>query len=81
MAKKTLYFLCFIVGSFLALTVFYIEYKILSQMMHFEEPTYIIPQYNIKLSGMAAAFAHFANIGFGLLATIIAVDAFKKFRK
>ncbi len=50
-------------------------------MMHFEEPTYIIPQYNIKLSGMAAALAHFANIGFGLLATIIAVDAFKKFRK
>ena len=79
--RKLLFFLCFVVSTFLAITVFYIEFRILIEMQHFEEPSYILPQYNIELKGAKAAIAHVTNITFGLCAIIVACLCYKEFRK
>ena len=79
--QKVLHFLIFITAMFLALTSFYIEFRVLSEMVHFEEPTYNLPLYNIKLKGSSAAIAHLTNIAFGVLALVIAISSYKGFRK
>ncbi|MGH1485415.1 MAG: hypothetical protein ACRBCI_04290 [Cellvibrionaceae bacterium] len=80
-SKKLLLFLCFITASFLAITVFYIEFRILSEIDNFEEPTYILYQYGIELKGAKAALAHFGNITFGISAIIVASMCYRQLRK
>lgn len=79
--QKILYFFIFITATFLALTTFYIEFRVLSEMTHFEEPSYNLPYYNIKLKGGLAALAHLGNIVFGVLALAVAVNAYKNLKK
>ncbi|MGH1441411.1 MAG: hypothetical protein ACRBBR_14950 [Cellvibrionaceae bacterium] len=81
MIQKTLYFLIFITGLFLTLTTFYIEFRVLSEITNFEEPTYNLAQYGLELKGSSAALAHLANIVFGVLAIIVTIVAYKNFRK
>jgi hypothetical protein len=79
--KKLLFLLCFFSAVFLAITVFYIEFRILSEIENFEEPTYVLTQYGIQLKGAKAALAHVANIVFGLIAIIVASICYRNFRK
>lgn len=81
MIQKTLYFFIFMSALFLAITTFYIEYRVLSEITHFEEPTYNLVQYGIQLKGSSAALAHLLNIALGVLAIIIAVISYKNLRK
>lgn len=79
--KKLLYFSVFIISLLLALTTFYIEFRILSEMVYFEEPSYDLPYYNIKLKGTTATLAHLANIIFGVMAIALSVRSYNKLKK
>jgi hypothetical protein len=78
---KILYLLIFITATFLALTTFYIEFRVLSEMVDFEGPTYNLPYYNIKLKGGLASLAHLGNITFSILALTVAINSYKNLRK
>jgi hypothetical protein len=81
MNKKTLYFLCSLLAGILAALLFYIEYRIIIEMNHFEEPVYFLPNHNIELKGITATLAHLANIVFAFIAVIITAVCYSKYRK
>ena len=66
---------------FLATMVFYIEFRILSEMKYFAEPTYMLPLYNIELKGTKATLAHLGNIILGITALITALFCYRAFRQ
>ncbi|MEO0443529.1 MAG: hypothetical protein AAFZ92_07285 [Pseudomonadota bacterium] len=81
MLRKTVYLLLFIIAMLVAVTVFYIEIRIVSEMHNFAEPIYNLPQYNLRLKGTSAALAHFINIVFGFISVIVAALCFKEIGK
>ncbi len=80
MSKKVLYSLFLVFGSITSITVLYIEFQILSEMVNFEEPRYDLPTIGISLSGYKATLAHIANFTLGLLAIIVTVFFYEKLR-
>ena len=79
--KKSLYFLCFVLGACLAVMLLYIELNIILAMDNFEEPTYILPQYHLELRGAKATLAHLVNFGLTMAAIIITAASYHHFRK
>jgi len=63
------------------MTTLYIEYKVLFELINFEEPTYKLVPYGLELKGASATFAHLANILFGLLGLIVTIIFYRKLRK
>jgi hypothetical protein len=80
MLSKALFLICFVISTALLLTVIYIEIKILSQMIFFEEPVYSLYHYRIILKGATAALLHIFNISIGLSAVLVAAYCYGKFR-
>ena len=79
--RQTLYFLIFITALLLAIFSIYIEYRVLIETRYFEEPSYNIAAYGIKLKGGQAAVAHLLNITIAFFSLLIARSALKKFRE
>lgn len=82
MEDRNRYYMLWTLGSSaLAILVFYFEFQAFYSAYQGDELKFVITRWNLRLTGTPALISHLANVGFGVLFLILAIDSYAKFRR